>query len=287
MTSANRDRQELIDTIEKSPAAVKDHDREAWLAFFAKHNLVEDPVGSKGHHSGCFDAKSGTRHRGALERFYDTFIAPNQITFHVNRDIICGYHAIRDLFLEITMSDKVTIEVPMHIIYELTEEEGEIKAYRLAAHWQLWPMIVQLAGKGLASLGVLSSLGTRMISIQGLGGLIGFMQGFRGIGNQGKETVMAFTQALNNKSLATMMSLFSAANQGIDFPYGGEHFAPDTIIDHVDAKLSISKQLSAGYVSTCSFALERNGDTKNGVAFFEFNAKNKKIDAARFYWDEA
>ena len=32
--------------VERSPAAVAVHDKAAWLALFARYNLVEDPVGS-------------------------------------------------------------------------------------------------------------------------------------------------------------------------------------------------------------------------------------------------
>lgn len=281
-----RARQEFINTIEASPQAVKTHDRSAWLAIFAKHNMVEDPVGSRAHQSGGFDSRSGRRSTDTLERFYDTYIAPNDIVFAVQRDIVCGYHVVRDLHLEISMSDKVTIEVPMHLIYELVDQEGELKISRLAAHWELWPMIKQLFGKGLASLRILNSLGIRMLSIQGVGGVIGFVRGLRGIGSPGKEAINAFSHALNSKQLSAMMDLFSPKNQGVEFPHGERSFSPDELIEQVDAKMNVKKLLSAGYTSSCSFDMEYHGEKKQGVAFFEFNAKNKKIDAVRFYWEQ-
>lgn len=281
----NESRQQLIDTVLQSPAAVKAHDRKAWISIFAKQNVVEDPVGSKPHHNGVFDPKSGRRGNAALERFFDTFIAPNEINFHVDRDIVCDTHVVRDLTIEIKMSEKIIAHVPMHLLYELSEENGEFKISRLAAHWELWPMIKQLLSKGFACGGVLSALGLRMMSIQGPGGAIGFMQGFKGIGNQGKDAVMAFAGALNNQQLGDMMGLFSGGNRGINFPYGGKTYSPDDIVDQASAKVSFKKLLAAGYVISCSVELEQDGLSRHGVALFEFNAKTKKIEGVDFYWD--
>ncbi len=282
----NRDRQELIETVMQSPAAVKVKDRTAWLSIFARYNVVEDPVGSRPHLSGVMDAKTGKRGHGPLERFFDTFIAPNQITFHVDKDIVCDNHVVRDLSIEIAMSDKVTAHVPMHVIYELCEEDGDLKISRLGAYWELWPMIKQLMSKGMACVSVVNALGWRMMSIQGLSGAIGFMQGFRGIGDQGKQSVMEFANALNNKSLSDMMGLFAGSNQGVYVPYGGDHFTPDVLVDELEATLEVSKLLSSGYVVSCNVEVSLAHVSHQGVAFFEFNAKNKKIDQVTFYWNE-
>ena len=95
------ERKELIDAVNASPEAVKIHDKNKWLSLFSKQNIVEDPVGSKAHVSGGFYIRSGIRGNAPLESFYDAFIAPNDITFHVSEDIVCGYHVMRDLFLQI------------------------------------------------------------------------------------------------------------------------------------------------------------------------------------------
>ncbi len=94
---------ELLATVARSPAAVAAGDRAAWVSIFAHFNIVEDPVGSRPHHSGIFDAKAGKRCQAPLERFFDTFIAPNDIRFHVDRDIVCENHVVRDLTIEISM----------------------------------------------------------------------------------------------------------------------------------------------------------------------------------------
>ena len=43
----------------RSPAAVAVHDKSAWLSLFARHNRVEDPVGSAPHVSAAPDPTAG------------------------------------------------------------------------------------------------------------------------------------------------------------------------------------------------------------------------------------
>ena len=283
--TAPRNRQQFIDTIIQSPAAVKAHDKEAWLSIFARYNMVEDPVGSKPHISGGFDKKSGTRGHGALERFYDTYIAPNDITFQVERDIVCGYHVVRDIFLQIRMSPKISIDVPMHALYELTEEDGNLRIIRLAAHWELLPMVRQLMSKGLPSIGVLCSLGLRMLSIQGISGILGFMKGLSGIGETGKKQVRNFVDSFNNRQPDTIQAQFSNRNLKIEFPHGKSVITQKELQGIFNGRMAVSKIIAAGYVCSCSFTIDNSNELINGVAMFEFNASNRMIDIIRFYFE--
>ena len=65
------------------------------MGLFTPGGLVEDPVGSRPH-----------RGRHAIERFYDTFIGPRDITFHRDTDVVVGNTVVRDLELEVTMADR-------------------------------------------------------------------------------------------------------------------------------------------------------------------------------------
>lgn len=168
--------EQLINIVEASPEAVAIHDKVAWMAIFAQYHVVEDPVGSKPHIGGLYDATNGVRGHGALSRFYDTFIAPNKISFAVDQDYVLNNHVVRDLTIHLEMSDSVQAQVPMHLLYELTEENDQWKILRLGAHWELVPMVMQLLGKGLAAVPVLSALTWRMLKLQGLSGMLGFSQ---------------------------------------------------------------------------------------------------------------
>jgi hypothetical protein len=278
-------RKRCIETVMKSPAAVATHDKAAWLSIFADLSVVEDPVGSKPHINGAFDARSGRRANGPLARFYDTFIAPNQIVFHVDRDIVNGNHVLRDLAIEITMSPDVTVRVPMHLLYELRDEGGEVKIQRLAAHWELLPMLKQLMAIGMPALTVGNMLGLRMFMNLGAGGIAGFMSGLRTIGEQGKRTVTQFADVLNRKDFPAMIDLFGGDNVGIDAPFGAAHYTPIELAQNAPFKLSVSKLLTSGYTVTATIDVTTEKGVASGVGIFEFDAKSKKLHRVRLYWE--
>jgi hypothetical protein len=275
---------ELLAQVEKSPAAVAIHDKQAWMSIFAQYHIVEDPVGSKPHVSGIYDSVQGQRGNGPLSRFFDTFIAPNQISFDVHRDIVCENHVVRDLTIHIQMSERIHAQVPMHLLYELIQEKGEWKIVRLAAHWELMPMIFQLLGKGFACFGVLAALTVRMLKLQGIGGMLGFSKAALNIGSAGKKAVREFEQAFNNHKLADLMGVCSSDADMVSWPLGGKPVHPSQLLEVRTGKLAFSKILAAGDSVTSSFSITDNDGVKEGVAIFEFNRSIKKISAVRFYY---
>jgi len=172
----------VIAFVERSPAAVAQHDRVGWIALFAADCVIEDPVGSRPHRAGD---------RDVIARFYDTFIAPNVIVFRRGRDYVDGLRVLRDLSIEIRMAPRVVIRVPMYLVYELCREGGELRIRRLAAHWELRPMLMQLLRCGFRGVPSMLALGLRMIRLQGLGGTLGFMRAWRSSGAAGKPAMIA------------------------------------------------------------------------------------------------
>lgn len=155
----------MLALVEQSPAAVASHNRDAWLALFARRATVEDPVGSR----------PVTRPpEDSIARFYDTFIAPNNIRFEVSHDFCGGNTVVRDLLIHIDMAPAVPVSVPMHLAYELTVEEYGLRIQRLAAHWELLPMVGQLLRLGMPAVPVMLSLSRRMLANLGTGGMLGF-----------------------------------------------------------------------------------------------------------------
>ena len=277
-------RQDRIDTVLKSPRAVAAHDKQAWMAIFARYNIVEDPVGSAPHVSGVFDRRSGVRGNGPLGRFYDCFIAPMQIVFHVDRDIVCGLSVVRDLTIEIRMSPRITLRVPMHLHYELVEEDGQLKVQHLAAHWELWPMLKQQMSFGFASLTAGIGLGKRMIGQLGFGGMLDFMSAVNNIGQAGKDRVAEFVAAFNQRAFARIERQLSADFAGVACPAHAP-LAGIAELAAVPGQLRLGKTLAAGNYITASFTLTDGPTTRQGVIFFEFNMHEKKIQRMRFYVD--
>ncbi|EGD54978.1 hypothetical protein SCNU_10621 [Gordonia neofelifaecis NRRL B-59395] len=172
----------MLATVEGSPAAVAAHDKEQWLSLFADGAVVNDPVGSSPH-----------RGDEQLSRFYDTFIAPNTIVFHQEHDdVVSGSTVVRDVTLEIRMSDDVVLHVPTHLRYEMTSPDRIAGLY---AHWELPTMVMQLLKKGVHALPVSARLSGSMVRNQGLAGAFGFGRGFLRAGENQKRTAIAFLAA--------------------------------------------------------------------------------------------
>jgi hypothetical protein len=182
-TGTTPTRAELLAIVERSPAATGAHDRDAWVGLFTPGGRVEDPVGSSPHVG-----------RAAIERFYDTFIGPRDITFHrdTDTDIVVGRTVVRDVDLEVSMADSLVMRIPAYLRYDVETSDGELRIARLQAHWELPAMVVQFARAGLAAVRAGLSLSRGLLMNQRLGGTVGFMSGFRGVGARGKRYLTAF-----------------------------------------------------------------------------------------------
>jgi hypothetical protein len=283
VTSTEFDNTDCLVLVERSPAAVATHDKAAWLALFARFNLVEDPVGSAPHITGIYDACEGYRGRGGLGRFYDTFIAPNTIRFEVDRDIVNGLHVVRDLTIEIAMSAKVTVRVPAHLLYELIVEGDELKIFRLAAHWELGPMLRQQMASGWPFLAVGCASAARMWRHQGLRGMAGFMRAMSGVGAAGKAQVERFARHFNEANAAALEGLFANPGIAVAFPYAQRNLS----IAHCAAEqgsIRFTKLLAAGNVVSATVVYQRPDRQYEGVAIFELDRRSLRIVALSFYW---
>ncbi|MFD3038309.1 ketosteroid isomerase family protein [Mycolicibacterium senegalense] len=169
-------RDELLATVELSPQAAGAHDRQGWVGLFAAGGQVEDPVGSRPHIG-----------HAQIERFYDTFIAPRDITFHRDIDIVSGSTVIRDLELEVVMSPSVTMRIPAYLRYAVTPAADGPRIGQLQAYWELPAMIGKFAKAGLGAVPVGLRLSAALLGNQGPAGALGFARGMGGAGRTGKR----------------------------------------------------------------------------------------------------
>ncbi|MFX0575430.1 nuclear transport factor 2 family protein [Nocardia nepalensis] len=257
--------EDLLAAVKASPRAVAAHDKAAWVDLFAADAAVNDPVGSRPHIG-----------RAAIERFYDTFIGPNTIAFQIDHDFVGRSTVVRDLLIRTTMSTGATVTVPMHLRYDLVEEDGVWKITRLGAHWELAAMIVRLLRTGVPGLGAALKLGPQLIANQGLGGMLGMMQALRGIGRAGKRTAAEVFAAAAATDIARVRRLLSDRTI-IELPAGTrvslEEFTNRARNMHWD------KLIAAGRTVTASIRL----DSAHGVAFVEFAADTRQITAIRIF----
>lgn len=178
-------RDDLLATVELSPQAAGAHDRSRWVGLFAAGGQVEDPVGSQPH-----------RGPDRIGRFYDTFIAPRDITFHRDVDIVVGATVIRDLELEVVMSPSVSMRIPIYLRYALTPVDGRPRIAELQAYWELPAMIGQFARAGVAAVPVGARLVGALLRNQGISGAVGFAEGLRRAGRADRRRFVGLLDEL-------------------------------------------------------------------------------------------
>ena len=261
--------------VERSPAAVAVHDKAAWLQLFARYNIVEDPVGSRPHVSGIYDHRSRRRGCGRLSRFWDAFIAPNQIRFEVEYDFVDGLDVVRDLTIEITMAPGVVVRTPMHLVYNLQAEQGSLKIFRLAAHWELAPMLRQQTGLGAAGLSAGVVAGWRLLRRLGPAGLLGFGAALFSIGKKGKERVRLFQRYFNQGNVDALCSLFESDD--------GAGATAARVLLARGVQMEVSKLIAAGSFVSCSALLRKDGDYQPALALFEFDRRSGSLLDFRCY----
>lgn len=268
----------LLAAVEKSPAAVAVHDRDAWLALFAREAEVCDPVGSRPH-----------RGRAQLAAFYETFIAPNAITFHVEHDVVAGRTVFRDLTLETVMgaasggdgASPVALHVPMHLRYDVIDPLGtgrvdDLRLELLHAHWELPSMIGQLLGHGVAGAAAGASLVPRLLRNQRLAGSLGFGRALRRAGDPGKATAQALFAALASGDEGAVRRVV-APDVDIELPGApGGRATLDPAAKPRD--LRWRKLLSAGMTVTATVEM----DGVRGVALLEFERPDQ-VRRARLF----
>lgn len=258
--------QALLDTVKASPAAVAAHDKQAWLDLFTHDAEVNDPIGSRAHAGGY-----------AIERFYETFIAPNKIRFEVQQDVVCGHTVVRDVSIVTVMPTGLTVSVPTHIRYEMAESPQGPKIRRLYAHWELAPMVWQTLRTGLLGLRTYMRLSWRMIRCQGLAGVLGFMRGFAGVGRRGKRRAESFLQALTQTEAPEGRDLL-ASGAALELPAGSSVSLSE--LAQRTQGISWTKVIAAGRHVSASIVLHG----QRGVLFLDFDS-SRRISRGVFYLD--
>jgi hypothetical protein len=174
-------REELLATVERSPELVRAHDRAGWIELYTPDAQIDDPVGSRPH-----------RGPAEIDRFYSTFIAPREITFHRGTDLVVEDTVIRDLELEVALSDALTLRIPAVLRYDLAAADSAPRIQRLQAFWELPLMVGQFLRAGPRAVPVGTALTAALLRNQGLAGTGGFLTGLRGAGRAGKREFTRF-----------------------------------------------------------------------------------------------
>lgn len=260
-------RKDLLATVKRSPQAVAAHEKAAWLALFTDDAQVHDPVGSRGHGDAL-----------ARDRFYDTFIAPNNIEFRVEHDIVCGSTVVRDLVIHTHMGGtNLQVNVPLFIRYEVVEQAGQLRVHRLYAHWELLPMMTgQVFSQGVGN-GVLAlfKLTGNMLRHQGISGALGFSRGFIGVGAKAKARAELCLQALAQGDSGRLQELLAP---DASLYWGDQEIKASDLLQKL-CGLRWEKALAGGKQVTARLLHEQGPS----VALFDFSKQDCQIQRLRIY----
>lgn len=279
----DRHHEELLEVVNASPARVAAHDKHGWRALFAADAVVEDPVGTAPHRKGA--GQRGSPEDDELGRFWDVFIAPNTIRFEVIEDIVSTPWVVRDVLIHTQPSRGSPVQVPAHLLYELTEERGEIKIRHLAAHWEIAGVSKQALSGGLSGLAALTSQSWRMLKIQRLQGISGTLRGMvGGIGRQGHQRVLRFAQAINSLDDRALTRLFADGGERIAFPVG-RTITPGRFLHELGpgTRMAVSDPKAAGWFTSFRFEIHRSEAPTHGIGFLDFEHRSRRISRARFF----
>lgn len=177
---------ELLSAVARSPEMVAAHDREGWVGLFADDFRVDDPVGSR-----PVLPDDGPDPKASLRRFWDAFIAANDIRFEVHHEVPRDDHVVRDVTIHTRMPEGVEIQTPAHLRYDFRRGDDGLEITHMQAFWELVPNLRQSIRPTTAHARALTAMPARMVRAQGVGGLAGFMSAMRGsVGRRGKLAVL-------------------------------------------------------------------------------------------------
>ena len=257
-------RTDVLATAERSPAAASARDKDGWVGLFTSDGRVEDPVGSQPH-----------RGRGAIARFYDTFIGPRHIRYRADADIVTGSTVVLDGELEIAMGP-VALRVPVYIRYDLREENGDLKIAALSAFWELPAMVGQFLRGGIGGLPAGLQLSKGLLVNQGLIGVLGYIGGLRGTGPKGKRRFREFlddARAGNEVAVRRWLGKGVRVTSGDDLP-----LSTAELLSRI-ATGRPRKMIAAGY----SVVVGMDRDGHRDVLIAEVAAKPFAIRRIRYF----
>ena len=273
-------REQILETVQRSPARVAAQDKEAWLALFSTDGTVEDPVGGAVSRRGA-EVHPRTR-EDELGRFWDTFIAGNEIRFQVRADRLGGRELARDVVIHTRLSTGMSIEVPAYLLYEIVEENGAPRIRRLRACWDLRARSVGALAAGPAGLWTLAAMSARMLRVQPMRWVLDYSRALStGIFRRGSLAALALAQALDAGDPRQAGALFAPGGT-IELPVGA---APRAPVEALGAgSLRVVRPISSGWLT--GFAYEREtegGAIESGICFLEHDRPSRRIARARFF----
>lgn len=265
-------KQQLVTIVEQSPAFVAKHDRDGWLGVFASDAMVEDPVG----------APPAPKSTGVLGRFWDVFIAPNDIRFEVRGDHVLGQNVFRDIVIHTKIAGAFELNVPAYLLYQLDDTTGTLQIARMSAHWDLARMSLGAMKLGPKAWIAMTAMFGRMLRFMGLPWVAGYLSSlWKGIGGRGIDAMkrlLIAVEARDGHGLEALLEPSAVVELGIV-----EAPARDLLTLLADGShLTAEAPVAAGWTTSFRFTID-GPSPKQGLALMEFAPESRLIRRLRFF----
>lgn len=112
---------------------VQTHDRDGWLGLYSEDAIIEDPIGV----SMIDPSGEGHRGRAAREAFYDSFIAPANISIEILHSYAAGLECANHIIITIQLpgEEGKIYQQKVHGVFTYeVNEAGELMALR--GYWE-------------------------------------------------------------------------------------------------------------------------------------------------------
>ncbi|MDC3953417.1 nuclear transport factor 2 family protein [Polyangium jinanense] len=274
-------RDDVLAVVKSSPDRVAAHDKAGWVGLFAHGAVVEDPVGGPPARKGA-DPRDGDDELG---RFYDVYIAPNDVHFEVLADVVQGLVVVRDVNITTRTPNDARVALPAYLIYELGEFDGALRVTRMRAFWELRGVTAAALKGGPKSLIAMTGLTARMLRIQGFSNVSTYLEGlWRGIFERGHATVEELARTIGERDLAGLRGLFTDDEPRIEID-PGKRYTPRSLFDALGpgASLEVEAPISAGFFTGFRCTLMAHGARRSGIGLLEFDPHTRSCTSARLY----
>jgi hypothetical protein len=272
---------DVLTLVHSSPQLVAKHDKEGWVGIFADGAVVEDPVGSVSVRKGAGVHKGDDE----LGRFWDTFIAPNEIIFETHLDVLVDKAVARDVTIHTSLPNGFKIGVGAHLLYEVGSVDGVLRVQRMRAFWEMASTSRQGVKGGLKGMAAMMGFFWRIIKINGLGWVWRYCRAlYRGIRGRGRKALRSFAEAASSGDVERLRSLLHAPDSAC-IDHNGKAMGPEEFVGTWDGKvqLSVSKTRATGFFVTATTILARKEGQSQGVVFLGFSRKSRRIDQVRLF----
>jgi len=273
----------LLSATMESPRLVGLHDKEGWLAMFDSAAIIEDPVGSP---------PSGPDMQ-ARSLFYDTFIAPNNVTLNpvdvnqlpwvaVKRRVV-----LRSVKIDAQLPNGAIMRVPVHVVYRF---DARLKAKSLRAHWEVMqnmPVLKTWWDAFPALLGATQAF-MHIFRVRGLAYTWNYLLGTMlfGAGASEKRKVIEFANAVSAGDFHAVSNLCSS-DAIVALQVQDKDLRPRELGEAGLQRLEASGLRSGGEWVSFDFTAKINGRQSSvvGVGVFRFTS-DRKIRRAELYFED-